>query len=116
MKVLAIDASTKSTGVALFEDSKLVKYACLTASSTDLIKRIQKIIEQLKKTGETPFVFELLTVDADENLFLPIQSLNEIRREALTKLSETIAAAYERERPAPKNKEQKEDTFSTTMT
>ena len=48
MKVLAIDASTKSTGVALFEDSKLVKYACLTASSTDLIKRIQKIIEQLK--------------------------------------------------------------------
>lgn len=47
MKVLAIDASTKSTGVALFEDSKLVKYACLTASSNDLIKRIQKIIKQL---------------------------------------------------------------------
>lgn len=48
MKVLAIDASTKSTGVALFEDTKLVKYDCLTASSTDLIKRIQKIIYQLK--------------------------------------------------------------------
>lgn len=48
MKVLAIDASTKSTGVALFEDTKLIKYACLTASSTDLIKRIQKIIKELK--------------------------------------------------------------------
>ena len=48
MRVLAIDASTKSTGVALFEDTKLIKYACLTASSTDLIKRIQKIIQQLK--------------------------------------------------------------------
>ena len=48
MKVLAIDASTKSTGVALFEDTKLIKYDCLTASSTDLIKRIQKIIHQLK--------------------------------------------------------------------
>lgn len=47
MKVLAIDASTKSTGVALFEDTKLIKYDCLTATSTDLIKRIQKIISQL---------------------------------------------------------------------
>lgn len=47
MKVLAIDASTKSTGVALFDDKKLVKYDCFTASSTDLIKRIQKIILQL---------------------------------------------------------------------
>lgn len=47
MKVLAIDASTKSTGVALFEDTKLIKYDCLTASSNDLIKRIQKIIAQL---------------------------------------------------------------------
>ena len=47
MRVLAIDASTKSTGVALFEDTKLIKYDCLTASSNDLIKRIQKIISQL---------------------------------------------------------------------
>lgn len=47
MKVLAIDASTKSTGVALFDDKKLVKYDCLTASSTDLIKRIQIIVRQL---------------------------------------------------------------------
>ena len=49
MKVLAIDASTKSTGVALFDDKKLVKYDCFTASSTDLIKRIQNIILHSKK-------------------------------------------------------------------
>ena len=49
MKVLAIDASTKSTGVALFEDTTLIKYDCLTASSNDLIKRIQKIISQLNQ-------------------------------------------------------------------
>jgi Holliday junction resolvasome RuvABC endonuclease subunit len=47
MKVLAIDASTKSTGVALFDDTKLIKYTCLTASSNDVIKRIQKIIQEL---------------------------------------------------------------------
>lgn len=47
MKILALDASTKSTGVALFEDEKLIDMDCFTASSTDLIKRIQKIISLL---------------------------------------------------------------------
>ena len=46
--ILAIDASTKSTGIALFNDTELVMFNCLTASSSDVIKRIQKIIEQLK--------------------------------------------------------------------
>lgn len=48
MKILALDASTKSTGWAVFEDAKLQNYGCLTASSTDLIKRINKMIEGLK--------------------------------------------------------------------
>ncbi len=47
MRLLALDASTKSTGVALFEDNKLLDYRCITASSTDMIKRITKIINEL---------------------------------------------------------------------
>lgn len=47
MKLLALDASTKSTGLALFEDNKLLDYKCITASSTDIIKRITKIIREL---------------------------------------------------------------------
>ena len=47
MKILAIDASTKSTGVALFDDTKLIAYNCFTAGSNDLIKRITKIIGEL---------------------------------------------------------------------
>lgn len=47
MKLLALDASTKSTGLALFEDNKLLDYKCITASSTDMIKRITKIINEL---------------------------------------------------------------------
>ena len=43
MKTISIDASTKSTGIAYFEDTKLIAYDCFTASSNDLIKRIQKI-------------------------------------------------------------------------
>lgn len=44
MKILSIDASTKSSGWAIFEDSKLVDYGIIKASSTDLIKRIHKIV------------------------------------------------------------------------
>ena len=47
MKVLAIDASTKSTGVAYFDGQQLIDYACITAGSSDLIKRIQKIVHEL---------------------------------------------------------------------
>lgn len=47
MKILALDLSTKSTGWAIFEDDKLIDYGCITASSTDPINRIQKIIKEL---------------------------------------------------------------------
>lgn len=47
MRILALDASTKSTGAAVFDEDMLVNYDCFTASSTDLIKRIQKIIAEL---------------------------------------------------------------------
>lgn len=53
MRILAIDASTKSSGVALFEDNHLIAYECFTASSSDLIKRIQKIIFQLDNFLQT---------------------------------------------------------------
>jgi len=44
MKIMGLDMSTKSTGVAIFEDKELIYYTCLTASSTDLMKRIEKIV------------------------------------------------------------------------
>lgn len=47
--LLSLDLSTKSSGVAIFDnDKKLIDYTCITASSTDLIKRIYKIIDELK--------------------------------------------------------------------
>ena len=47
MRYLGIDASTKSTGIALFDDDKLISHKCITASSTDVVNRIQKIIGSL---------------------------------------------------------------------
>ena len=48
MTIMSIDASTKSTGIAIYKDKELVYYTCLTQSSTDLIKRIKKIVEGIE--------------------------------------------------------------------
>lgn len=43
----------------------------------------EKVIEQVSKTGDTPFKIKKLKVDLDENLFLPVSTLNSLRRDAL---------------------------------
>ena len=47
MNILSIDASTKSSGWAYLTDNILIDHGCITASSTDLIKRIQKITNEI---------------------------------------------------------------------
>lgn len=48
--ILGIDASTKSTGWAVYDAAKkLATYGCITASSTDLFKRIHKMVDELNK-------------------------------------------------------------------
>jgi len=49
MITLAIDGSTKSTGVAIFDGQELKYYDCITAGSTDLFKRIHKMQEEIEK-------------------------------------------------------------------
>lgn len=48
MNILSLDLSTKSSGWAVFNDGELKDYGCISASSTDLIKRIQKMMNELK--------------------------------------------------------------------
>ena len=47
-----------------------------------------KIIAQLTKTGNTEFEFSNLTVNLDDNLFIPNIVLNDLRRSAIEKLEE----------------------------
>ena len=49
MKILAIDASTKSTGWCVGENGILQQHGCITASSRDVVKRIIKMRDQLSK-------------------------------------------------------------------
>ena len=57
----------------------------------------EEIEKQIRKTGNTLFVFESLSIDLDEGLFIPVKLLNELRREALDKLSNEILNRYRRD-------------------
>ena len=59
-------------------------------------ERVQK---QMEKTGQTPFSFAQLEVITDEAGFLPMQSLNELRRTGLEKLETAYLAQYRRNLP-----------------
>lgn len=48
----------------------------------------ESVSEQLTKTGDTPFKIDNLNLELDENLFLPISKLNELRRNALKRYEE----------------------------
>lgn len=62
----------------------------------------EAILRSLRKTGDTPFVFEELYLEGEEKVFLPVRQLNSMRREALGKLEAELRAKGRRERiPLP---------------
>lgn len=54
----------------------------------------EQIKAQLTKTGNDNIEFEKLTLDIDEDIFIPVKSLNQIRRESIAKFNEYITASY----------------------
>ena len=57
----------------------------------------ERIEKQMRKTGNTEFVFERLKIHTEGNVFLPMQALNELRREGIGELTEKIQMQYRRE-------------------
>ena len=72
MKVLALDLSTKSTGWAVFDGVNLIDKGCITATSSNVLNRISKIVEELKEiynqhTPQKIIVEEVLPDDVKHN-------------------------------------------------
>ena len=72
--------------------------------STDIIPEVaknapitkDKIIEQFYKTKNTIFKFNSLNIDLDNNLFLTISSVNELRRLVLSRLEKKLEESIKR--------------------
>lgn len=56
-----------------------------------------RIEKQMRKTGNTEFIFDNLEILIEGNVFLPMQALNELRREGIEELTEQIQMQYRRE-------------------
>jgi len=71
------------------------------------------IREKLNRTGETAFEFSDLSIGLDSGLFVPVKTLNVIRREALSRLEEEILKQYRR---LPADPESSPDMFQNEDT
>lgn len=65
-----------------------------TAMKQPLSKEM--ILDKMKKTGNTPFIFEELEVEMEQDIFLTVGALNHLRRDGLKELQEKILQKYRR--------------------
>lgn len=64
-----------------------------------------RVEKQMRKTGNTEFEFQNLEIELQGKLFIPMQSLNELRRVGIENLEQKILSSYRR------NSNQKKDGF-----
>ncbi|MDE7238092.1 MAG: U32 family peptidase, partial [Lachnospiraceae bacterium] len=70
--------------------------------------------KRLQKTGGTPFSVKELTISMTEAVFMPVGQLNELRREALSRMEEALLIRYEREREAGRQESVKAPAYEKT--
>ena len=81
MNLIAIDASTKSSGIAIYKHNKLQKVDCIKATSSDLFNRIKVMLLELKK---------LLQQNPDLEYIV----LEEVRQQSLVNIKTYKALMY----------------------
>lgn len=59
----------------------------------------EAVEKQIRKTGNTDFRFSSLEIEMEEDVFLPMKALNEVRRQAFERLEERLLEADRREVP-----------------
>lgn len=97
---LYLSANGKYGQIDIETEGTLVQRALKQPMSAERLER------QLRKTGGTPFVFQSLSIDLEGEVFLPIQAVNELRRDALEKLENKITGKYRRELKRSESTEQ----------
>lgn len=60
----------------------------------------ERIEKQLNKTGNMPFYFKDLQVETEGSCFIPVQELNELRRNAFEKLEAQLLGRFRRQEPS----------------
>lgn len=56
----------------------------------------ERIMEQIRKTGDTPYMIETIDMHIDPKVFIPVKVLNNLRRDALEQLDALRTRIYSR--------------------
>lgn len=62
-KILSIDASTKSTGIAVYDNKELKHYECITATNSDVLKRIKIMTSRIEEIVNEYSIDEIIMED-----------------------------------------------------
>lgn len=88
--------------ICLQEKNSGENYSIKVETSLDVMAAQKRPMEeddlrrQLMKTGNSDFVFEKLTIEMDDALFIPNKELNELRRNGLEQLKEMMLKGHRR--------------------
>lgn len=88
------------------DDISIVTTGDVVEAAMNQPTTVDKIEKQLRKLNDTPFIFEHLEISADEDIFLPVGKLNEVRREAVRSLIEAITSSFRRSEPISQTSEE----------
>lgn len=91
---LILDTVSDGKNVCVTTEGEPVQQAQKQPVSSDRLKK------QLNKTGDSEFVFNRIEIQAEENIFLPIQAVNALRRQALKNLTSALLQNFSRSMPA----------------
>lgn len=79
-----------ATGIVTYTEGEVVDLALKQPIAKD------KVINSLKKTGDTPFEAGSVIVELSDNAFIPMGQLNELRRKAFSNMEKVITDSYRR--------------------
>jgi len=57
----------------------------------------ERLIAQINKTDTLPFNIEFTNCEIDDNIYMPISAVNEVRRNAFSKFSDELLVSYRRD-------------------
>ena len=57
----------------------------------------EDVYKQINKTGNTDFYFTKLDIEMDDSVFIPVKQLNEVRRDALESIKNTLLHDFKRQ-------------------
>ena len=89
-------AGITEDGMAVLEPVSVACTGDMAETAKNATMDGDRVRKQLMKTGDSPFFFEELEVLVEGKVFLPVQALNRLRREALEELCRAVTERFRR--------------------